>query len=168
MSIATIIPSLVLVSHVVFAVVVAAVLFKNESIIAFIRKHSILIGFLISLAAVAGSLYYSLGVGYTPCELCWWQRILIYPQVVLFLTALKLKDRSVFSYVWRLSALSALVALYQIYAQSGGHSLLDCTAIGGECMKIYVHAFGYITIPVMSLTVAAFLLLLSYIAKKHD
>src|SRR3990167_6292936 len=38
--------------------------------------------------------------------------------------------------------------------------ILSCTAIEGACSKIYVMAFGYITIPVMSLTVSLYILLL--------
>ncbi|MBX4199180.1 disulfide bond formation protein B [Candidatus Parcubacteria bacterium] len=163
-----IIPPLVLISNIVFVLVVLALVFKVPSITSWIGKHSVVLGLLVVLASIIGSLYYSLGLGYEPCELCWWQRILLYPQLILFLTALKHKDGGVFRYSWRLTALAAAVSLYQIYAQSGGKSLLACTSAGGACLKVYVHAFGYITIPVMSLTVCAYLLLLAYISKKHD
>jgi disulfide bond formation protein DsbB len=169
-TIQNILPYAVLMSHLLSAFLILAIIFRKSwgrGVMDFIHKHAILLGLLVSLAAIAGSLFYSVGVGYTPCELCWWQRVLLYPQAILFLAALRHKDRSVFRYSWCLAALAALVSLYQIYAQSGGHSLLPCTAIGGECMKIYVDAFGYITIPVMSLTISAYLLLLAYINRKH-
>ena len=165
--IAAAIPVLTLVSHIVFVLIVLAVVLKVESVTSWIGKHAVVLGLLITLAAIAGSLYYSLDLGYTPCELCWWQRILIYPQLILFLTALKFKDKRVFAYSWRLTVLATLISLYQIYAQAGGKSLLACTSAGAACLKVYVHAFGYITIPMMSLTVCAYLLLLAYLHRKH-
>ncbi|MBX4195350.1 disulfide bond formation protein B [Candidatus Parcubacteria bacterium] len=164
-------PYKVLFAHFLFAFLILALVFREswgKVIVGFIHRHSLLLGLLVSLSAIVGSMFYSNILGFPPCELCWWQRVLIYPQAALFLVALRNKDRSVFNYSWVLSSLAALVSLYQIWVQSGGVSILDCTAVGGECLKVYVNAFGYITIPVMSLTVSAYLLLLAYINRKHE
>jgi len=40
-------------------------------------------GTLVATVATAGSLWFSLGLGLVPCELCWYQRILMYPLVVV-------------------------------------------------------------------------------------
>ena len=37
----------------------------------------------IALLATAGSLWYSEGAGFIPCDLCWYQRIAMYPLVVV-------------------------------------------------------------------------------------
>ncbi|MEK7227492.1 MAG: disulfide bond formation protein B [Patescibacteria group bacterium] len=158
------VPYIVLGSHLLFTILFLAVIFKNSwgrKITAFLGIHGIVLALLVLLVAVGGSLFYSEIVGFEPCPLCWWQRLFIYPQLILFLTALKFKDRSVFRYAWRLSLLAAMIALYHQYVYMGGESLLPCTALGGACSKIYVFAFGYITIPMMSLTISLYVLLLA-------
>lgn len=39
--------------------------------------------FAVATVATAGSLYYQFGLGYFPCQLCWFQRVLMYPLVVV-------------------------------------------------------------------------------------
>jgi len=131
----------------------------------FIGKHALVLGFLISLAAIAGSLFYSEVIGYEACVLCWWQRVFLYPQLVLFAIASWKDERSVFAYSVVLSALAGVIAAYQTYVYMGGASLLPCTAAEGACSKIYVKEFGYITIPVMSLTLVLYYFLLAWINK---
>ena len=93
----TLLPYLVVVSQVLLVVLVIAVLTRAK-IINFLGNHAILAGLVVSLTAVIGSLFYSEIVGYTPCVLCWWQRVFLYPQVILFALALWKKDRGVFKY----------------------------------------------------------------------
>lgn len=165
------IPLSVLLSHFLLAFVILAFIFRKSwggGAINFVRAHALVIGFTLSLFIVLGSMFYSSVLGYPPCELCWWQRILLFPSLILFIVALKNKDNKVFSYVLPLALLAGVISVYQIYAQMGGTSILDCTAVGGDCLKVYVDAFGFITIPVMGLTSAVSLSLLSFIAKKND
>src|SRR5690625_7099623 len=57
------------------------------------RKETILmIIWTQSLVAVIGSLFFSEIMGYVPCEICWFQRILMYPLVIIYGTALVKKD----------------------------------------------------------------------------
>jgi len=158
-------PYLVLFSHLLLVLLILALIFRNSwgrEIINFVGSHAIALSFFTALASLSGSLFYSNVVGFVPCELCWWQRIFLYPQVILFLTALKYKDGGVFKYAWRLSALALVVSIYQIYIQLGGPSSLPCAAAGSACAKIFVNAFGYITIPVMSLTVCVYLIVFAF------
>lgn len=164
-------PFAILASHVVFIILFLALIFRKswgKNVALWTGQHSLILGFLVSLAAVSGSLFYSEIVGFEPCVLCWWQRVFIYPQLVLFLTALKFKDRSVFRYAWCLSLLAGVIALYHQYVYMGGQSVLPCTALGGACSKIYVMAFGYITIPMMSLTVVLYILILVWANKIYE
>ena len=161
----------ILVSHVVFVIVLLAVISRRswgKDISLWVGKHAVLLGFLVALSSVLGSLFYSEIVGFPPCVLCWWQRVFLYPQVLLFLVALWKGKRGVFLYSVPLVSLSAILALYHEYVYMGGTSILPCTALGGACAKIYVLAFGYITIPMMSLTAAALLLLLAWANKVYE
>lgn len=159
----TLIPYLVVASHILLIYLFLALVFRRtwgKKTAGLIGKHSILGGFIVALGAMLGSLFYSNVVGYPPCVLCWWQRVFLYPQVVLFAIALWAKDRAVFKYSAALAGIAGIIALYHSYIYWGGASILPCTALGGACSKIYVYEFGYITIPSMSLSVALYFLLL--------
>ncbi|HCR52282.1 TPA: hypothetical protein DIV48_01370 [Candidatus Kaiserbacteria bacterium] len=163
-------PYAVLVSHVLLLVLFLAVIFRKswgKKAVAFLNSRALKLCLIISLGAIVGSLFYSEIVGYEACVLCWWQRVFLYPQLVLFTIALWKNDRSVFGYSFVLSSLAGIVALYQAYVNWGGASLLPCTAAEGACAKIFVMEFGYITIPVMSLTVVFYLLLLAWINRLY-
>lgn len=160
-------PYTVLASHILLVALTLALLVKNKGVINFFGKHALLLGFLVSVGAILGSLFYSEVVGFEACVLCWWQRVLLYPTAILFGVALWKKDRGVYKYIVPLAALAALIGAYQAYANMGWGSLLPCTAAEGACSKIYVKAFGYITIPTMSLTVSLYLLLISWVNKLY-
>jgi disulfide bond formation protein DsbB len=110
----------------------------------------------VAAVATAGSLWLSLGLGLVPCRLCWYQRVLMYPLVVVLGVA-ALEDRPG---VWRtalpLAALGTGVAAY--------HSLLQVAAVSGSTCSVAVGcasvqlalAGGLVTIPRLSLV--AFLL----------
>lgn len=134
-------------------------------LLSLIRRHALLISFTVVLASLIGSLILSDGVGFEPCVLCWYQRIFLYPQVILFAIALKKKDERIFAYALPLSFIGGLIALYQSYVQWGGVSVLPCTAQDAECSKIFFTEFGYITIPVMSLTAFLWLIVVGWIKK---
>ena len=122
-----------------------------------------------SLSALVASLFYSNVIGFDPCELCWWQRIFIYPQIVIFGIALynerrhNIQDNMVFVYSLALSFCGAVIALFQYYGQFFDPDLLSlCTKTGASCAKLYFVSFGYITIPLMSLTAYVGLILMFF------
>lgn len=166
----TILPYGILISHILLVVLFLAVIFRRTWgawVVSYIGRYSLAIGLVVALSAVFGSLFYSEIVGFPPCVLCWWQRVFIYPQAVIFAVALWKKDRGVFAYSSLLASFAGVIALYHSYVYWGGKSLLPCTALGGACDKIYVMEFGYITIPTMSLTIVLFLLLLAWINRLY-
>lgn len=89
----------------------------------------------------------------------------IYPSFVLFLVAINRRDKNIFNYVLPLSIIAGIIGLYQSYVNLGGSSILPCTAVGSACSKVYVLEFGYITIPMMSLTIAIYLVVISLFGK---
>ena len=78
----------------------------------------------VATVATAGSLYYSLGLGLYPCELCWYQRILMYPLVVVLGYATVVGWPDVHRVVLPLAVPGLAIALY--------HSTLQ-TSPGGTC-----------------------------------
>jgi len=126
---------------------------KSHKLLAFLDKHAILFGFIVSSIAMLGSLTYSEIVGYTPCKLCWYQRILMYPQVLLFGLALLKKDKRIYDYSIALCAIGILIAFYHYMLQRGlAPSTICSVTTPDSCAQVPFLQFGYITIPMMSLT----------------
>ena len=103
---------------------------------------------LVASIATAGSLYFSEVMGLYPCDLCWIQRIGMYPLVVVLGIA-TYEDRLA---VWRtalpLSIGGGLVAAYHSYRQAT--PLSSCSA--GGCGNVQFELFGLLSIPNLSLS----------------
>ncbi|WP_123539013.1 disulfide bond formation protein B [Halosimplex salinum] len=110
-------------------------------------------GGLVAAVATAGSLYFSLGLGLVPCELCWYQRILMYPLVVVFGVALAEDRPGVYRTVLPLSAVGVALAAYHSWLQVSGGG--QCSP-GGGCSVVQLRVVG-LSIPNLSLI--AFLLI---------
>jgi disulfide bond formation protein DsbB len=166
----TIITTATLLSHVVFVIFLFLYFTQKgfkQGTQKMVKKYIDEIIFGISFSAVAGSLIYSNIIGFPPCELCWIQRIFMYPQALIAAVSFWRKEKLTVFYALPLSILGALVALFHSLADLGfGGSLLACTATGGACSKVFIMEYGYITIPVMSLTAFIYLLTVSWIYKK--
>jgi disulfide bond formation protein DsbB len=164
---------------VVSAIVLVAVILEhpNARLHRLSRKageHAILIGLIISLVSFMLSIFYSNVVGFQPCDLCWWQRIFLYPQVVLFAVAFynekvnKISDEMVFLYSFILSLLGGAIALFNYYGQMfNPEALAFCETQGSACSRIFFISFGYITIPMMSLTAYLVLIVLYFFRRHH-
>ncbi len=126
-----------------------------KPICSFIAKRALPLAFTVALITTICTLFFSDVVGYEPCKLCWIQRIFMYPQVFLLGMALLWKDDGIVKYIILLSGIGAIIALYHYYLQLGGISFLPCSATIGtslSCTQRFFQTFGYITIPMMSLT----------------
>lgn len=125
---------------------------KMSTVKTFFLKNAVYLAWIQSIIAVLGGLYYSEIKRYTPCALCWYQRILMYPLVIIIAVGILRKDKYLYQYVLPMSISGWLIALYQVLLQSGilPEAAAPC-AIGVSCVTKYL-GFGFITIPVMSLT----------------
>ena len=125
----------------------------------FAAKYVLEIGLVITIGSIIASLFYSNIAGFEPCEFCWWIRIMMYPQAILFAVALYYRktqghiDKVTTTASLILSVIGVCVALFQYYGQMFNPSLLaGCVANGPSCTKLYFVSFGYITIPFMAVT----------------
>jgi disulfide bond formation protein DsbB len=138
----------------------------GKKVTSFFGGNAMLFAFLIALGSVAGSLFYSEYAHFAPCELCWIQRGLLYTQaVILFLALFARKEEHVRKFhAWTqracliLSGIGFPIAAYHVYLQLGGGAIVPCSAIGPSCQYVYFLEFGYVTIPTMSLTAFALIL----------
>jgi disulfide bond formation protein DsbB len=134
-----------------------------EDVAALLEKWGLWKAFTLALIGVAITLLYSEILGIAPCGWCWVQRVFLYPQLVLFAVALWKNDRRIADYSIALSVFGGAVALYQHYLQMGGTSVLPCPATASQavdCSVRFLFEFNYITFPLASFTLFAFLIVL--------
>ncbi|HAO65048.1 TPA: hypothetical protein DCQ44_03660 [Candidatus Taylorbacteria bacterium] len=144
----------------------------NDRFLKLVSHNAYIFGFLITVSGMVLSLIYSDVIGYVPCTLCWYSRILLYPEALLLGLALWKEDRTITDYIIALSGFGVILEIYQKYLELGGNAFIPCPASGPSCSKIYVLEFGYITIPVMALTSFTFIfvtmLIHNYITKRNS
>ena len=122
---------------------------------------------LVAGTATLGSLYYSEVAGFVPCELCWYQRICMYPLSIITLLAALANDRRVARCLLPLPLVGAGVSVYHLLVENGVVEQAKACLISapGGCATKWIEEFGYVTIPVLALTAFslafAFLLLAS-------
>src|SRR5690625_4474636 len=92
---------------------------------------------LIAAVATGGSLTYSEIAGFPPCELCWYQRILMYPlPLVLGLAGWRRDWAALRWYALPMSLIGAAVAAYHVVVQRTPATSTFCGPDGG-CSAIY-------------------------------
>ena len=120
---------------------------------------------LVASVSTTGSLFFSHVMEFAPCVLCWYQRICLFPLVVILGAGLLSFDKHVVKYSLPLALVGWLVALYHTLLYSGiiPESIQPCSQ-GVSCTEEYIDLFGFITIPMLSLlsfsTIIALLLIL--------
>lgn len=126
--------------------------------------------FLIALVATGGSLFFSEILKYPPCVLCWYQRICMYPLVVLYFVAIWTNDERHSKFTAPLIIIGFAVATYHnlLYYEIIPDSIKPCTE-GVSCTSKHIEWLGFITIPLLSLTSFSALSALEYLKlRKKD
>lgn len=140
---------------------------RFSKLIEFISDNYLIFSFFIALFATVGSLLFSEVARFAPCKLCWYQRIFMYPQAIIFGIAMVKNDYTVRLYGLVLSIIGGLIALYHVFLQWYPAILLPCSDETANCAVKQFAAYGYITIPVMSLTAFLLLIVLGLVAKRR-
>ncbi|UAL48411.1 disulfide oxidoreductase [Sutcliffiella horikoshii] len=115
-------------------------------------ENLLLAAAIIALVASLGSLYFSEVLLYIPCELCWYQRILMYPLVILLGIAAVKKDAGIATYVLPLSIIGGSISIYHYLIQKIaflGENSVSCGVV--PCTGQYINWLGFITIPFLAL-----------------
>jgi disulfide bond formation protein DsbB len=123
-----------------------------------IQPRAIVIAWVVALLATVGSLYFSEVAGFTPCTLCWYQRIAMYPFVVLLGVAALRRARSVTG-APALAAAGAAVAGYHVALEWIPSLDTGACAVAAPCTYVWFREFGVFSLPTLALT--AFLLILT-------
>jgi len=129
---------------------------KSES---FMMEQGLSLAWAVALTAMLGSLYFSEVMGFIPCDLCWYQRILMYPLVLLLGIAAIRKDGNIAVYALPMSVIGFLLSSYHYMLQKtdwlDGSGDKFCSIV--PCNTVYINWMGFITIPFLAGT--AFLII---------
>jgi disulfide bond formation protein DsbB len=122
----------------------------------------------VSLIATAGSLFFSEVLKYIPCDLCWYQRIFMYPLVILLGVASAKKDYTISLYGLILSLIGGLISLYHYLIQK----VPAMNELGSACGIVpcntdYINWFGFITIPFLALVAFTLISVLLIVVMKN-
>lgn len=132
---------------------------------------SVLIFFclLVSSIATFGSLFFSEVMHFVPCSMCWYQRIFMYPLVLIFLINLLYPDNKIFKYSFPLVFTGLMLSIYHnlLMFKIISDDIVPCVQ-GIPCSTVYINWFGFITIPLLSFFAYAILCILLIILKKGN
>lgn len=124
------------------------------------------LAWLVACMATLSALFLGEVMGYTPCVLCWYQRIAMFPLVLVLAAGLFPFDQRVLRYAMPLALAGWLIALFHWGVASGliPERATPCTQ-GVPCSVEPVVWFGFLTLPMLS--VAAFSLILALLLSIH-
>ena len=127
------------------------------------------IAWLITCVATLGSLFFSYVMDFAPCVLCWYQRIFLFPLVVILARGLFPLDLHATKYALPLVAIGWLLAAYHalLYAEWIPADMQPCTQ-GISCTEVYIELFGFLAIPHLSLIAfTSLLIILITLQRRH-
>ncbi len=147
---------------------------KIQSCLTWIGQRAYLGIFVIALTATLGSLFYSEIAHFVPCVLCWYQRIAMYPLVLTSFIAYRHRDVAGAKYMLPAALIGISIALYHYILQIVSlfaeipETFLPCSTVGmtASCTSSHFMTFGYITIPMMSLTAFVMICTLLYLQRR--
>lgn len=127
------------------------------------------ISWVIALVAMLGSLYYSEIMHYVPCEKCWYQRILMYPLVIIAGFAAFTNTYHFKYLIMTFSVIGLCISVIHYMEQKipGFAPIKPCVG-GVPCSTQYVNYFGFITIPFLAGTAFLLITVMMLLVKKSN
>lgn len=133
-----------------------------------IRQYSLYFAWIASLISTLGSLYFSEIRKFIPCELCWYQRIFMYPLAIILGIATFQNDKKVKKYVLPVAIIGWLISIYHYLIQKvpGFAPIRPCVS-GVPCNMQYINWFGFITIPFLAFTAFTIIIICMLLTKSN-
>jgi disulfide bond formation protein DsbB len=124
---------------------------------------------LVAVVATAGSLYLSEGAHLVPCELCWYQRIAMYPLAVVLVVAVARRDWNVRPYALTLALAGPVISIYHYVVERFPDLELGATCDpNNPCSITLIWKFHYVSIPFMALSAFALVATVLVAARRPD
>ena len=121
---------------------------------------------IVALVTTLGSLYFSEIAHFTPCKLCWYQRIAMYPLAIVLLVAARRRDRGIAWYVVPVATIGAAFAAYQTQLQAFPQQHWSFCTLSEPCTVRYVWEFGFVSLPFMALTAFVFIVTMTIVVAR--
>ncbi len=123
----------------------------------------------IALVSMVGSLFFSEVMDLPPCVLCWYQRIAMYPLVLIIGIGIINRDGNFKKYALPLCLGGLVISIYHnlLYYGLIADSIIPCKE-GVSCTSKQIEWFGFITIPLMALTAFVLITLCLLIYKLQE
>ncbi len=132
------------------------------------KMYLLLAQFIVSLTSIFGSLFFSEIMKFPPCNLCWYQRIFIYPVALIILTGLYLGSKDINKFLAPFISIGLLFSVYHnLVYYKVIQVIVPCTELA-PCTAQQLNYLGFITIPLLSLFAFLTLLLLNLFTNKMD
>lgn len=120
----------------------------------------------VSVIATLGSLYFSEIRGFIPCELCWYQRILMYPLALILGIGTFQNDPTVRRFVLPMAITGWCISFYHYLLQKvPGFAPIKPCSEGVPCNVQYINWGGFITIPFLALTAFTLIIIFMVLLK---
>ena len=132
-----------------------------------IGADSLRLAALVAVTAVAGSLYFSEVKNFQPCNLCWYQRIALYPQALILTIAAVRRDCSIWIYSLPLALIGIAISIYHYQLERFPDQAHVACSATIPCTTIWFEQFGYITITMMALTASTAIAVLVRTGARH-
>jgi disulfide bond formation protein DsbB len=140
----------------------------RDQAVAAVAPAALPLALAVAAVAMAGSLYFSEVAHFTPCRLCWYQRICMYPLSITTLLLALANDHRPARYLLPFPVVGSGIAVYHLLVENGvvGQSSSCLISAPGGCGVKWIDELGYVTIPTLALTgfalAFAFLLLAAF------
>ncbi len=122
----------------------------------------------VSVVATGGSLYLSEYLHFTPCSLCWYQRIFMYPLTILLGIASWRNQKHAVPYALPLVAFGAGFSVYHIAVQELPHGEDGPFCGPVSCATDVLNAFGFLTVPMLALAAFAMIFASLMLARRAE
>ncbi|MED1383921.1 disulfide bond formation protein B [Bacillus mycoides] len=132
------------------------------------RNYTLYFAWIVSMIATLGSLFFSEILGFVPCELCWYQRIMMYPLCIILGIATFYNEKNMKKYVLPISIIGGSISIYHYAIQKiPGVSEINPCVQGVPCNVDYINWLGFITIPFLALIAFSFITLFMVLTRSN-
>ena len=121
----------------------------------------------VATGTMAGSLYFSEVAGFAPCELCWYQRIGVYPVAIMSWVGLVRRERVLAPYTIALSVAGLCVSVYHYLLEWFPEIKSSVCSVDVPCTTVWFRELGFVTLAFMAGSAFVFLIAASLVMMKQ-
>ena len=123
----------------------------------------------IASVSTLGALFFSEIMELPPCVLCWYQRIFMFPLVLILPLGLFPYDAKVIRYALPLALVGWVISIFQVLLVAGliPEGLKPCSQ-GVPCSEVQIQWLGFVNIPLLSFIAFSVMNALLFVARKRS